>query len=39
ALFGGASLIELGDYFQLMGAFAVLFIVGGLGLFATLIEA
>jgi heme exporter protein B len=39
ALFGGATLAELGDYFQLMGAFAVLFIVGGLGLFATLIEA
>ncbi len=39
ALFNGATLIELIDYFELMGAFALIFAVGGLGLFGTLIES
>lgn len=37
-LLGGASLSELGDYFQLMGVFDVVFVSGGLGLFGSLIE-
>jgi len=39
ALFDGAPIGDLVDYLQLMGAFAVVFIAGGLGLFATLIES
>jgi len=38
ALFGGASLIELADYLELMAVFAVVFTTGGLGMFASLIE-
>jgi heme exporter protein B len=37
-LFGGTPLGELGDYFELMGVFDLLFISGGLALFGTLIE-
>jgi heme exporter protein B len=37
-LLGGATLSELGDYFQLMGVFDLVFISGGLGLFGSLIE-
>lgn len=37
-LFGGAALSELGDYFQLMGVFDLVFVAGGLGLFGSLIE-
>jgi heme exporter protein B len=37
-LFGGATLSELGDYFQLMGVFDLVFVAGGLGLFGSLIE-
>jgi heme exporter protein B len=37
-LFNGASLDELSDYFKLMGVFDVIFIVGGLGMFGTLVE-
>jgi heme exporter protein B len=37
-LLGGASLHELVDYFELLGVFAGVFIVGGLGLFGLLIE-
>ncbi len=37
-LLGGASIAELGDYIMLMSVFAVVFIVGGLGLFEALIE-
>jgi heme exporter protein B len=37
-LFGGAALGELGDYFQLMGVFDLVFVAGGLGLFGSLIE-
>jgi heme exporter protein B len=37
-LFGGAPLGALGDYMMLMGVFAVLFIVGGIGMFGALIE-
>ncbi|MBI4954229.1 MAG: heme exporter protein CcmB [Myxococcales bacterium] len=38
-LFAGATLAEVGDYFALMGVFGLLFTLGGLGLFETLIEA
>jgi heme exporter protein B len=38
ALLGGAALGELGDFFKLMGVFDVLFVVGGLGLFGTLMD-
>ncbi len=38
-LLGGAALVELLDYFQLMGVFGVVFIAGGLGLFGLLIES
>lgn len=37
-LFGGASLGELGDYFQLMAVFDLVFAAGGLSMFGTLIE-
>jgi heme exporter protein B len=37
-LLGGASLVELGDYFRLMGVFDIVFISGGLGLFGTLVD-
>lgn len=37
-LFYGASLSEVGDYFQLIGVFDALFIMGGLGMFELLIE-
>lgn len=37
-LLGGAPLSELGDYFELMGIFGVVFTAGGLGLFDLLIE-
>lgn len=37
-LFGGLALSELGDYFVLMGVFDLMFIVGGVALFGTLIE-
>lgn len=37
-LFGGAPLVELWDYFKLMGLFDFVFIAGGLGLFGSLIE-
>jgi heme exporter protein B len=37
-LFGGATLNELGDYFQLMAVFDLVFVSGGLGLFGSLIE-
>lgn len=37
-LLGGASLSELTDYLKLMGAFDLLFLVGGLGMFGTLVE-
>ena len=39
ALLGGATIAELTDYLELMGAFTVIFVAGGLGLFATLIES
>ena len=38
-LLGGAPLGELTDFFALMGVFDLVFIVGGLGLFGSLIEA
>lgn len=38
-LLGGAALSELGDYMELMGVFAGVFLAGGLGLFESLIEA
>ncbi|MSP25600.1 MAG: heme transporter [Myxococcales bacterium] len=38
-LVGGAPLAELGDYFALMGVFAIVFVAGGLGLFGTLVES
>jgi heme exporter protein B len=38
-LLGGAPLATLGDYFALMGAFGVVFVAGGVGLFGALIEA
>jgi heme exporter protein B len=38
-LFAGIALADLGDYFVLMGVFAFLFIAGGLGMFASLIES
>lgn len=38
-LLGGAPIDELWDYMKLMGLFDFLFIVGGLGLFGTLIES
>jgi heme exporter protein B len=38
-LFGGADLVELSDYFKLMGVFDVVFIAGGLGLFGVLLES
>jgi len=37
-LFSGVPLVELGDYFRLLGVFDLVFIAGGLGLFGTLIE-
>jgi heme exporter protein B len=37
-LLGGASLAELGDYFELMGVFDLVFVAGGLSLFGSLIE-
>jgi heme exporter protein B len=37
-LFSGTSLGELGDYFLLMGVFDLVFGVGGVALFGTLIE-
>jgi heme exporter protein B len=37
-LFSGASLGELGDYFELMFIFDVVFTSAGLGLFGLLIE-
>jgi len=37
-LFGGAPIIELFDYMELMGVFAVVFTAGGLGLFELLVE-
>jgi heme exporter protein B len=37
-LFMGTSLGELGDYFLLMGIFDLVFVVGGVALFGTLIE-
>lgn len=37
-LLTGAGLVELWDYFQLMGVFDVVFILGGLGLFGMLME-
>jgi heme exporter protein B len=37
-LFMGTSLGELGDYFLLMGVFDLVFVVGGVALFGTLIE-
>jgi heme exporter protein B len=38
ALLMGTSLGELGDYFLLMGVFDLVFVVGGVALFGTLIE-
>jgi heme exporter protein B len=38
-LLGGAALVELVDYLELMGVFAVVFVAGGLGLFELLIES
>jgi heme exporter protein B len=37
-LLGGASLVELRDYFVLLGLFGLVFVVGGLGLFETVLE-
>jgi len=37
-LFGGVPFAELGDYFMLMGVFDLVFVVGGIALFGTLIE-
>ena len=37
-LFGGATLAELGDYFELMLVFDVVFTAGGLAMFGWLIE-
>ena len=37
-LLGGATVSELGDYFQLMGVFDLVFVAGGLSLFGSLIE-
>lgn len=37
-LLNGAPVSELGDYFQLMGVFDVVFVSGGLMLFGTLVE-
>jgi heme exporter protein B len=37
-LLNGAPISELGDYFQLMGVFDVVFVSGGLMLFGTLVE-
>jgi heme exporter protein B len=37
-LLNGVPLAELGDYFQLLGVFDLVFITGGLALFGTLIE-
>lgn len=37
-LFYGASVAEVGDYFQLIGVFDALFVAGGLGMFELLIE-
>lgn len=37
-LFMGTNLGDLGDYFMLMGIFDLVFVVGGLALFGTLIE-
>lgn len=37
-LLGGAPIVELGGYLQLMGFFGVVFTAGGVGLFGTLIE-
>jgi heme exporter protein B len=38
ALLGGASLVELLDYLEIMGVFGAVFVAGGLGLFDLLIE-
>ncbi len=38
ALFDAATMAELGDYFMLNGMFGFIFVVGGLGLFGTVIE-
>ena len=38
-LVAGAPLASLGDYFALMAVFGVVFVAGGLGMFAPLIEA
>ncbi len=38
AVFDAASMSELGDYFLLNGMFGFIFVVGGLGLFGTVIE-
>lgn len=38
ALFGGAPVSELTDYLALMGLAGVIFVAGGLGLFASVIE-
>jgi heme exporter protein B len=37
-LFAGAPISELSDYLELMVVFDFVFVVGGLGLFGTLIE-
>jgi heme exporter protein B len=37
-LLGGASIADLGDYFVLLGVFDAVFILGGLGLFESLVE-
>jgi heme exporter protein B len=38
ALFDGASLLELRDYFSLLGLFGFVFVAGGLGLFELVVE-
>lgn len=38
ALFDGATLAELTDYFSLLGLFGFVFVVGGLGLFELVLE-
>ena len=38
ALFDGAALAELGDYFSLFGLFGFVFVVGGIGLFELVLE-
>ncbi|MEZ4301885.1 MAG: heme exporter protein CcmB [Polyangiaceae bacterium] len=37
-LFYGATVLEVADYFQLIGVFDLLFVAGGLGMFELLIE-